>query len=272
MFCVIQEIHLKKENTSGPQAVLEVYSPFSIGGKPKYSYQYTGERFTRSIKTAYKISVHESYRENGKVRKRQHCVGTVDYYSIATDWFCLGDYDKRIEGIADALGVDPALVYDTINMKVEPLIDRVVAEYQSTAEYKTHAKHQKVIDRYNKAKSRFYKKYGIDADEYDYCYNVFGEVMNQAYIDQITAASEQRQQAYSSYDNQSHSTHNYSSGSTDYSGYLNHFTSTYTEDEKGFLKKFYKALSMKYHPDMNQGADTTKEMQLLNKLKDEWDV
>lgn len=38
------------------------------------------------------------------------------------------------------------------------------------------------------------------------------------------------------------------------------------------LKQFYKALPMKFHPDMNMGEDTTKQMQLLNKLKEDWGV
>ena len=41
-------------------------------------------------------------------------------------------------------------------------------------------------------------------------------------------------------------------------------------DEKESLKKFYRVLSKHFHPDKNPDADTTVEMQLVNKLKDEW--
>lgn len=273
MFCVIQEVQLKKPNAYGEYKELEAYESFTFNGKTRYSYRYVGERFERPIKASYKISIHHSYRESGKVRKRQYSLCTVDYYTIATNWFALGDYDRRITDIADTFDSDPGDLYRLIYAKLDPLSDKIQSEYQKTEEYKIHAEHKDVIDKYNEARSRFHKTYGIDTDEYDCCFDVFGKVVNRKYLNEIKKAHKARQEASrryqkaSSYYERQRSTYSNSSG---YSGYSALSGSTYTAEEQGRLKKFYKALSMKYHPDMNPDADTTAEMQLLNKLKEDW--
>jgi len=267
MFCVIQEIQRKKVNAYGEYRELEAYSPYEIDDRPKYSYQYTGGRFERPIKTAYKISIHESKRVNGVVTKKQYPVTTVDYYSLTDSW--IGDcfHEKKLVPIAAALNTSVGDIWALINAKVDPLQERIKAEYQKTKEYKTHARHEKIIKKYQSQKQAFAKGYGVAADEYDYCYNVFGEIMNQKYLDEIIAADRQRQQSYSSY---------YERESSNYSGYdyskLFKKASSYSDDEKAHLKKFYRTLSKTYHPDVNQEADATEAMKLLNKLKDDWDI
>ena len=189
---------------------------------------------------------------------------TVGYYKIADGWFTLYDYgDRKITPIAAALHVDSSFIYDLIHAKLDPLEARVKAEYRKTEEGKTRSKNEKIIKRYQSKKSAFSKKYGVSGDTYDYCYNVFGEVMNQVYLNEIIRSSRQQ----SSY---------YKSPGGNYSGYdySSRFAgveiSSYSEDEKAHLKKFYRTLSKTYHPDVNQGTDTTEEMKLLNKLKEEW--
>lgn len=54
--------------------------------------------------------------------------------------------------------------------------------------------------------------------------------------------------------------------------YQNQKNGNYAESEKKMLKSFYVMLSHKFHPDNNPDKDTTKEMQLLNKLKADWGV
>lgn len=101
MFCVIQEIQLKKANPYGEYKELEAYSPYKVDGKPKYAYSYTGGRFERPIKKAYKVSIHQSKRANGVVTKKQYVVTTADYYSLVD----FGIYDcvmnSKIESIAE---------------------------------------------------------------------------------------------------------------------------------------------------------------------------
>ena len=70
MYCVIQEIERKTVSTGEPKE-LEVYT-WTCNGETIYSYRSSEERFERTIKKAYKISLHQSYRENGKVKKKQY--------------------------------------------------------------------------------------------------------------------------------------------------------------------------------------------------------
>ena len=94
MYCVIQEVELKKKNVYGSYKELKVYTTEHIINNIKttwYRYCYGGEKFERPIRKAYKVSIHKSYREDGKVKKKQWVIGTMDYYSIATNCYWIGD-------------------------------------------------------------------------------------------------------------------------------------------------------------------------------------
>lgn len=79
-----------------------------IAGKDEsqYYYCYGEEKFQREIRKVYRISIHHSYRENGKVKKKQFVLCTVNYYDLAEGWFCLYDYEDKIEEISKKLSVD----------------------------------------------------------------------------------------------------------------------------------------------------------------------
>lgn len=271
MFVVIQEIQLKKPNTYGAYREYEVTSTsFSISGNSitRYSYYpaYDKGRFERPHMEAYKISIHESRRENGAVKKKQCVIGTIGYYALA-DKFGLFDYmEKGLKRAAEVFDSDFNTLYDLTAAKLNPLAEQIQQEFKKTEEYKAIYQREKVKKEYIKAKAAFAQKYHVTENEYDACYNIFGEVMNQAYLDEIIRNAKE----YSSYyDNKSG---NYNNGGYDYSSYFKANCSNYTDDEKAILKKFYKALSVKFHPDMNPQADTTTEMQFLNKLKQEWSI
>ena len=274
MYCVIQEVQLKKPNAYGEHKIIEAYSPFALNGKPTYSYRHIGGRFERPIKTAYKISIHESKRINGVVTKKQYAVTTVDYYCLATDWFALGDCEKKISAIAEKLNVDDVgKIYDIIDAKLEPLEKLIKIEYQKTEEYKTHVKHEKILETYRKAKAKFAKTYSCSENEYDYIFNVFGELMNNEYYEKIIndykSKRSYQEKNYSNYNNFNGGS---SQNNNDGSGYnlFGSKSTAYTEDEKSMLKNFYKTLSKTYHPDVVKGSG--KEMQLINKLKEAWDI
>jgi len=164
-------------------------NPFNWGIHPQYGYIQTGDRFERPIRTAYKISVHENKRINGVVTKKQFVVTTVDYYAIAEGMFLLGEYDDKISDIADKLQVDCGNIYDTIEAKTIPLAERIKAEFSLTDEYKAILEQKKIIAKYKEEKDDFSRKYSCDDKLYDFCYNVFGELMNLDYLENIIADS-----------------------------------------------------------------------------------
>lgn len=100
---------------------------------------------------------------------------------------------------------------------------------------------------------------------------MFGELRNKEYLKQIKAERKARKQAERSYRASWQSTYEqYTSGGC--GGYSLQSASTYSEDERAMLKKFYRSLSKLHHPNMNPDKDTTGEMKLLNKLKEQWGV
>lgn len=269
MFCVIQEIQTKKPNKNGAYKELQVKCmKTSICGRDEshYYYEYGGERFERPIKKAYRISIHRSYRESGKVRKKQFAICTVNYYDIADGWFSLYDWGNyRIQNVADELNCSEDTLYDLINAKLEPLVEAVQEEFHQTEEYRVHEEHKRITTLYAVNKANFNEKYG---DEYDKIYDVFGTLRNPERLEQVKKEYEFRKE----YEQKSRSYQenfwsNYTSGS-----YRLFEHSTYNDTEKDMLKKFYRTLSKKYHPDSNPDTDTSGEMQLLNKLKNEWGV
>lgn len=269
MYCVIQEVQRKKPNFHGEYKKLEA-DMFTINGFPKYGYQYTGDRFERPIKTAYKISIHESKRVNGVVTKKQYVITTVDYYTFTEDYFTLGNYDDQINSVAEKLNADVGILYNILNKKIIPLQKRIQEEFQQTEEYIVHAEHEKILKLYRKEKSDFAKMYECDESEYDYCFNIFGELMNQNYYEKIINAHKTNRNYHErKYDNHSR----YDSNNYNFGGNNNSFDSkagVYTEDEKVILKNLYRTLSKAYHPDITKSDG--KEMKLINKLKESWDI
>ena len=274
MYCVIQEVRRKKPDPYGEQLEIRAYqNQWRLDESKPYTwaYEYSEERFERPHLEAYKITLHQSYREGGVVRKRQYVVCTMSYYDICESWWgdCIVGGEKAL---AEKVGMDAAELYETIEAKLGPLRERLEADFHQSAEYQAKQEHQRIVDAHRKARSAFSERYGVDGDEYDRCYDVFGVLRNKEYLAKIKAdhkAWKQAEQArWSSYRESWQSTHEqYTS-----SGYSVPVRSTYTEEEMAILKRFYRSLSKTYHPDLNPGADTTAAMQLLNKLKETWGV
>lgn len=269
MYCVIQQIEKKKQNKCGyPKELRSEYMQSSLLGS-YYYYTYSEERFERPIKKAYRISLHESYRQDGKVKKRQFLICTVDYYDFATDFFNLYDYGgRKIAKVAEQYGVDEDTLYGLINTKLEPLIAQIVAEFQETEEYAMHQEHERITTIYAARKVKFNEQYGFQSSskEYDKCYDVFGELRNPEYLKKIQQEYQNRKE----YEEKSRSYYekfrsNYTNGS-----YSDLFSSNHSEKDKDVLKQFYRVLSKKFHPDVNPDIDTSEQMKVLNQLKQEW--
>ncbi len=172
----------------------------------------------------------------------------------------------------DMFGVEYEVLYKLVEDKMQPIIDKIKREFRRSEEYKARREREKLEKAHQKAKKQFGEQYGVDPDEYDYCYNIFGELMDKEYLDQIVRQYEQQQKAYEDRQRryQEYSRGTYSGGSS--GGYSVPIRSTYREDERAILKQFYRSLSKTYHPDLNPGKDTTAQMQLLNRLKEAWGV
>ena len=140
MFAVVQEVTLKKPDKHGYAKELKSkYMPASFNGEDigHHYHFYSDERFERPVKKAYRVSIHHSFRENGKIRKRQFVLCTVNYYDLATDIFTIYDWcNSKIELAAEELSVSVDEIYELVEKKMNPLIDKIQSEFHETEEYK----------------------------------------------------------------------------------------------------------------------------------------
>lgn len=274
MFCYIQEIEMKSSNSIGCGKELVVMtSNWTVNGVPyiSYGYAYSDIKFERPIKTAYKISIHDkSYRDDkGKVRKRQFYLTTIKYYDLVDySWYdCI--MPSKVNDIAEEMGINPEILWKVIEEKLDALQDKVNAEFAETEEYQTKKMQDSIIQAYQKKKVEFAKEYEVQENEYDKCYDIFGKLRNPDYLEKIKneyQSRKAREDKKRSYQGDSYSNYNkYSS-----SGGINTMRERgYSEQEKVYLKKFYRVLASKYHPDVTGETET---MQFINKLKEQWGV
>jgi hypothetical protein len=263
MFCVIQKVKNKTPNPYGTHKELLVNSTiYGMDGVKviKYGYKYSEERFERSITDAYKISIHHSYREDGKVKKEQWVIVTMKYYDLIEFglWDCAGG---RIERIAKEIGITEEKLYEMIYAKLDPLVEQVTKEFETTEEYKAKKEQEKILSQYREHKSAFDELYGFGA--YDTCYDIYGNVMDMERLKELRA----QKKANDEYKKRSHQRSyesNYNSQS--YSSNV----SNYTDEEKAMLKKIYREAAKKFHPDVAKDDGAT--MKLLTKLKKQWGV
>ncbi len=268
MYCVIQEIEYKKQPYARTSKKLEVSATARTTNgeieKIRYWYWHSDERFERPIRKAYKISIHKSYRENGKVKKKQWAICTIGYYDLID----FGAYDfivtRKLEEKLKEMEITEEALVDIVYLKLDPIIEQVNREYESTEEYKVEQKHKKILSKYRKNKQDFEQIYGQET--YDYCYDIFGVLRNEEYLNKIKEDYKTQQEYTRSYYEKFKSNYNHNS----YSGYYDNTSSNYTDEEKKNLKKIYKALAVKFHPDVNKEGEEV--MKLVNKLKDQWGI
>ncbi|GAA0176774.1 hypothetical protein SH2C18_01340 [Clostridium sediminicola] len=268
MYCVIQKVQNKRANTDATfkeLKVSETTTTIENDTIKRYGFYYTGERFEREKKDAYKISIHKSYREEGKIKKKQWVICTMKYYDITDGYTYIGDYTVGLEDKLQEIGITEEKLYEMIYKKLDSIIDEITEEYKKTEEYKTNKKHKDIIKIYNTNKKEFEKNYGYDT--YDYCYDVFGTLRNKEKLHSVMRNKREKQKNKRSYYENNESNYNYSDFS---SSYFEGKQSNYTKEEKEYLKIIYKAAAMKLHPDIKK--DNGEGMKFLNKLKEEWNL
>ena len=257
MYCVIQEIKTKKE-IKGHSKGIEAYS-YTINNVKINSYRMKAEKFKRPIKKAYKISIHKSYRKDGKVKKKQWVIGTHEHYGLIEYGFELW----RVEDKLNEMGIKEERLYELIYKKLGPLLDKITNEFHNTEEYKTYKSYRKIINEFHDKEREFDKIYGSGYNE---CYDIYGNLTNKERLEQIKRDYEYKKE----YERKSKEAFGdwysrYSQGDYSYSSYQNDKPSNYNDNERKLLKEAFKMLAMKYHPD--RGGDTEK-MAAINNLKE----
>lgn len=274
MHCYIQEIQMKSSNSIGVGKELCVTtSNWTVNGVPyiSYGYTYSDERFERPVKTAYKVTIHDkSYRDDkGNVRKKQYHVTTIKYYDLVDYSWRDCVINSKIDDIAEEMGLDYDIVWSEIEDKLDALEDKVNSAFAQTEEYKTKEKHDAVLREYQKKRHEFAEKYGLQENEYDRCYDIYGKLRNKDYLEKIKReykARKEHEERSRSYQNDYQSNYNNYSGSYRTSSFNSGLSS---EKEKEYYKKFYRTLATKFHPDV---IGDNEPMKFINKLKEQWGI
>lgn len=273
MYVTIQKIYGKSKVYGYSKDVVTI--KYNLDTTTRYKWEYSEEKFERE-NYSYKIVVKESYRENGKVKQKQVVMGTfhwfdfLDHYVYPDDWF----YKKLEEIFPDKTQEQLNAVCDIIEEKVGE-IETVESKLWTTSkEYKIHNKHLEMIRKYESKKVVFDELYGEDI--FEQVYDIHLKVMNQELYEQlpqIRAEKKKVDEEKWEYERKCHEEQQkkwddfykqYTSGS-----YSIGSSSNYTDKEKEYLKKFYKVLAMKFHPDV---IEDNEPMQFLNKLKESWGI
>ena len=130
MYCVIQEVRRKKPDPYGEhKEIIPELLELSINGVeqvPIWRWRWSEERFERPRLEAYKITLHQSYRENGVPRKCQYPIRTMSHYDIV-EYSLYDCADSSIQATAGKLGRDAAELYEIIEAKLGPLRERLEA-------------------------------------------------------------------------------------------------------------------------------------------------
>lgn len=269
MFCVIQKIQKKKLDPYGTRKeIIVTETKFGFAGeepKTSYGYTYSNERFERPVLDAYKISIHHSYRENGKVKKKQWVIRTVSYYDLI-EYSFYDCADSSIRKVAKEMDKEEDFLYDLIYEKLNPIIEKIEAEFQQTEEYKVKKEQEVILAAHRTAEAAFEKDYG--QGEYKYCYDVFGTLRNPAYLEELKVKKKvQEEYTRRSYEESFKRNYNNYSGNGSGSYYTNS-QSNYTDDEKKMLHEIYRMASKKFHPDAC--GDDGSKMKFLTQLKEQW--
>ncbi len=272
MYVSVQKIFGKSKVYGYPKDV--VTTKLNIGTTIRYGWQYSSEKFERE-NYSYKIVVKESYRENGKVKQKQVIMGTFHWFDFI-DHYVYGDecFDEKLIDMFPDRQKDIDAIYDKIDKKINIIEREECDKWHCSKEYKVHNRHLNMIQKYESKKKVFDELYGEGI--FEQIYNIHLKVMNQDLYEELPqirikkkkADEEKREYEHRSREEQQKQWDDfykkYTSGS-----YSIGSSSNYTDKEKEYLKKFYKVLAMKFHPDV---IEDNEPMQFLNKLKETWGI
>lgn len=234
----------------------------------KYGFTQSGGRFERE-NIAYEFTVKASYGDKTQTG-RELLIGTIDWPAMDTP----GDIYKEF---LDSVKIDQIkrmfrpsdqelenLVIE-INNEIKKCIRIFKDQYYNSEEHEVSKQNRRRVDQWMKAKLRFDQEYGSGYFEEIYDFDL--DLKNVDLLERIRLRkgpkdSYRQEQNHDSGGSREEEKSENSSDST------NLFS--YTEEEMGYLKKFYKTLAKNYHPDICH--DDGKAMQFLNKLKTHWNL
>lgn len=263
MECKIEEYQKSKVESVGAPKSIEVSSfDWSNDGEQgkSYTYQMSQERFQRECTKAY----HIQFICDGD----EYLVTNMTYYDFV-------DYDISnfiSERILEELAGTAKMTVDQLRpIIMEPVLalqTRIRQEFSQTEEAITNQKNQEIIKEHEEKRKKFIMEMGLDGAKYDRCYNVFGELMDGAYLAKLKDMIADREK----FSEQSRKKHKQAWRNFAGNNEFLKAKGIFKAEDKATLSKFYKVLAKKYHPDANPGIDTSKEMQLLNEIKKDWGV
>ena len=272
MYVTVQKVYGKSKIQGYSKDV--VTTRLQLGTTIRYGWTYSKEKFERE-NYSYKITVKESYRENGKVKQKQVVMGTfhwfdfIDHYVYNDEYF----YRKLVDIFPDKRGqIDN--IYDKIDKKIQEIQSIESKKWTSSQEYKVHNKHLEMISNYESKKKECDELWG--EGYFEQIFDIHMKIMNQQLYEQIPQIrakkikedKEKREYERRSYEEFQKTWDNFYKQYTS-SSYSIGLSSNYSDKEKEYLKKFYRTLAIKYHPDV---IGDNEPMQFLNKLKQSWGI
>lgn len=267
MYVSIQKIYGKSKVYGYSKDV--VTTKLNMGTTIRYGWRYSEERFERE-NYSYKIVVKESFRQDGRVKQKQVVMGTFHWFDFI-DHYVYGDeyFDEKLVDMFPDRQEDIDAIYNEIDRKIDVIEREESDKWHHSKEFKVHNKHLNMIQKYELEKKTFDMLYG--EDYFEQIYDVHLKVMNQDLYKQLSKIRAEKIKAdkeKQEYERRSREEQQkqwddfykkYSSGS-----YSIGSSSNYTDKEKEYLKKFYRVLATKFHPDV---IGDNEPMQFLNKLK-----
>ena len=271
MYLSVQKIKGKLKRYGHPIGVVTYQE--NIGTTTYYRWKYTDEKFERP-NVSYKFVVKKSYRENGKVKQLQLCLGTIFWYEFICERQDLWT-DYNVQRIKDKFKPTQKQL-KALHKEIDKAVDKIEPEaskcWYRSEECKIHKKYSENVDLWQRRKNLFRLIYGDEnIDKFEQIYDFNNTIQNKSLLDQLEKEKvEKEAKKKAEEERQEQEWENTSRWVND--EYARRFgnPASYSDEEKTYLKQFYRTLAKNYHPDI--AHDNGKAMQFLNKLKEQWKV
>lgn len=269
MYLSVQKIKGKLKRYGHPIGVVTYQE--NIGTTTYYRWKYTDEKFERP-NISYKFVVKESYRDHGKVKQRQLCLGTIFWFEfmeerqeLFTEW----NQQKIREKFNPTAGQMKQLEKDC-NKAVDKIEDGKDFKWVDSREFRTFAKYNNYVVDWKNKKEFFDKQYG--EGYFEQVYDFYCNVRNKSLLKQLEKDKQEKDKK----ENEKWEAEKrfyqeaYDRVWEEQKRRILNKGSQFSNEEKGYLKQFYRTLAKNYHPDLVH--DDGEAMKFLNKLKDQWGV